>query len=83
MLGMHPAAAEIGDFVMQIAVFLGAVAEGFIIPQGILLVERQGFAQFDLFGQDGIGLQSEGVGRKVGKIVLKEEVQIAVPLFSM
>ena len=59
---MHPTAAEIGDLIMQITVFLGALAEDVIITKGVVVVDGRYLSLFDLFGQNGIGFQGECVG---------------------
>ena len=68
---------------MQVPVFGGTFTEDFIIAQGILLVDGWYLAQFDLLGQDGVGFQSQSVGREVGETQLEEKVKVAVPLFGI
>ena len=83
VLGVHPTAAEVGDLVMQITVLGSATAKNLIIAQGIVLVDGWHLAQFDLFGQDGVGLQGERVGREVGEVQFEEKVEVTVPLLGI
>ena len=83
VLGMHSSFAEIGNFVVQIAVLHGTAAKNLIITEGIVIEDRHGFALFDLLREDGIRLQSQCVGREVGEAVGKENVQVLVPLLGI
>ena len=83
MFGVHPRKAEVGDLVMQIAVFGGTSAKYVIVAQGIFLDDGLRFAQFDLLGQYGIGFQGKRVGREVGKTQFEEKVEVAVPLLGI
>ena len=80
---MHPTAAEIGYLVMQITVFGSASTEDVIITESVVVIDRQDSALFNLFSQNGVGFQSERVGREVGKVHLEEKVEVAVPLVGI